>query len=287
MLGDLFGKSGRLDGRGYDLTMIEKQIGDVRVYRFENLSTFPGINHFVSGRQGGVSPEPFDSLNLGLTVGDELERVLENRRRICSTVKVPLENLVFPRQVHGARVSVVNGRDRGRGAVSHATAVPDCDALVTNERQVALIVLVADCVPILVYDPVKHVIGAAHAGWRGTAAGVTQRVVETMTASFLSEPSDLVVGVGPAIGPGSYDVRPEVIQAFKAASPYWKELFSEGDGRVFLDLWSANRKALVESNVRASSIEVAGISTKSAVGEFFSERASRPTGRFGACIMLH
>src|SRR4051794_1500543 len=139
-----------------------------------------GVVAAVSSRHGGVSDPPYDSLNLSFAVGDDPAHVAENRRRLAGALGVPLASWVVPRQVHAGTVTVVGAPDRGRGATGPADAVPDCDALVTAEPGVALAIAVADCVPVVVLDRRRGVLGAAHAGWRGTVARVAERTVHTM-----------------------------------------------------------------------------------------------------------
>ncbi|MCY0869478.1 MAG: laccase domain-containing protein, partial [Firmicutes bacterium] len=125
-----------------------------------------------TGRDGGVSAGAYASRNLALHVGDADAQVLENRYRTARELGLPMRSLTFAEQVHGNRVAIVRRRDRGRGALAGEDALPGVDALVTSQRGTALCVLAADCVPLLFADADAGVVGAAHAGWRGAAAGV-------------------------------------------------------------------------------------------------------------------
>src|ERR1700683_4892535 len=150
-----------------------------------NLLTWPaleasGANAVVTARSGGVSSGPSATLNLSLSVGDDPARVLENRRRLATAFGADPGDFVFARQVHGATVRIVGRADRGSGALTLDDAVPDTDALVTTSPDVVLAILTADCVPIVLHDPVAGVLACVHAGWRGTVARVCAAAVAAM-----------------------------------------------------------------------------------------------------------
>ena len=248
-------------------------------YRFASLARHPEIVHGVFTRLGGASQPPYASLNVGHTVGDDLAAVEANHARICQALGIARSAIATARQVHGSRVALVGPEDRGRIA-------PATDGLVTNVPGVPLMLRFADCVPLLLYDPVHRAIGLAHAGWRGTVEGLARKVVLAMAEAFGSRPRDLVVGLGPAIGPCCYSVGEEVARAVRAALPDGGSLLRcQGDGTLHFDLWEANRWELAEQGVEQ--IEVAGLCTACHVDEFFSHRAERgETGRFGVILGL-
>jgi copper oxidase (laccase) domain-containing protein len=158
----------------------------------------------VTTRNGGVSSGPYASLNLGLHVGDEAADVLENRRRAAAALDADPADFVFCIQAHGPNVQVVTASDRGRGALTQQDAIAGTDALVTRDAGVVLTVMVADCVPIVLYDPVAHVLACVHAGWRGTVARVSEAAVESMR-SLGSNSGDVIAALGP--GTASVSVR--------------------------------------------------------------------------------
>lgn len=251
-----------------------------------------------SGRLGGVSAAPYDTLNLGLHVGDEPAAVVENRRRLAAAVGVAADALVFAQQVHGARVAVVGAQREGgaasrpqsRGGADELGAggldpLDGVDALVTRERGLALTVLVADCVPVLLYDPRTPAVGVAHAGWRGTVAHVARRTVETMTSAFGTDPRDVLAGIGPSIGPASYEVGADVAARAVAEFP-GERVVARRDGATLLDLWAANVADLVAAGVPRAGVEVMGVDTYARTQDFFSHRRGHPTGRFAAIALL-
>jgi YfiH family protein len=248
-------------------------------YRFRDLLPYPDLAHGVFTRLGGHSRPPFASLNTGHTVGDDPAAVEANHRLICQALEFRVADIVSPHQVHSATVRIVDERDKGR-------VCPRSDALVTATPGVLLMLRFADCVPVLLFDPVRRVMGLAHAGWRGTVAGVTWATVETMVSMFGCRPSDIICGIGPAIGPCCYEVGEEVAQAFHRAFPDASRLLQPRDnGRWHLDLWAANRHQVAQAGVRQ--VNVAGLCTACNTAEWYSHRVERgKTGRLGALIGL-
>lgn len=253
------------------------------------------VDVLVTSRHGGVSAGPYESLNLGLHVGDSAAAVLENRRRAAAALGADLGDLVFCNQSHGRNVHVVTAADRGRGTLSAGDAIAATDALVTAEPGIALVVMVADCVPIVLYDPVAQVLSCVHAGWRGTVARVSQAAVEAMTA-LGSDPGDIIAGIGPAISPDRYQVDHDVVEAAErcfgtggagGTGGIGSVLRPDGTGKWLFDLWSANRIVLREAGLRDGNVHLAAVPTGPAGGNrFFSHRAARPCGRFAAIAWL-
>jgi len=188
---------------------------------------------------GGVSRGPFGSLNLALHVGDDDEAVVENRRRALGALGGRLEELVVAEQVHGTTVTVVASEAAGRGSRSLLDAVPGTDALVTHGPGLTLAVLVADCAPVVLFDPHAAVVGCAHAGWRGALGGVIEATIEAM-GSLGARPERLLVGVGPAIAGQRYEVGDEVADAARRhLGPHPRCLSADSGGRWRLDLAGA------------------------------------------------
>jgi YfiH family protein len=254
------------------------------------------VDVIVTTRHGGVSRGSYASLNLSLHVGDAAESVLENRRRVAAALEADPGDLVFCIQSHGPNVHVVTAADRGRGALTQQDAIPGTDALVTAEPGVALTVMVADCVPIVLYDPVAHVLACVHAGWRGTVARVSEAAVAAMGA-LGSAPENVIAALGPAIPPDRYQVGQDVYQAAnegigeRAAQ---QAIRPDGTGRWLFDLWTANRIVLREAGVPEQNMHIAEVPTGSDPGLFFSHREAhrevhrevRTCGRFAAIARL-
>jgi polyphenol oxidase len=265
--------------------------GAVRLLTWPALEA-SGADAAVTARSGGVSTGPYATLNLSLSVGDEPANVLENRRRLATALDARLGDLVFARQVHGTGVRIVGEADRGSGASSLDDAIPETDALVTRSPGVVLVILTADCVPIVLHDPVVGVLACVHAGWRGTVARVSAAALAAME-SLGSRPSDVIAGVGPAVAPARYQVGADVYQAVAGAFGPAATAFIRPDSvphRWLLDLWTANRFALLEAGVPAAQIHVTDLPTgpvdPASRGYFFSDRAARPCGRLALVARL-
>jgi hypothetical protein len=246
-----------------------------------------GASVAVTTRHGGVSRPPYDSLNLGLHVGDDADAVVENRHRAARAFGVELADLVFARQVHGAHVAAVRGADGGRGASADDDAVAEADVLVTEGSGATLVIMVADCVPMALVDPVARVLGTVHAGWRGTAAGVVGAALDAM-AERGARRERIRAFVGPAVAPERYQVTDEVARALAdavGAMPLDPEVARpDAPGHWLVDLVAANRQQLRLGGVWGEHIDECGAST--ADERFFSDRSARPCGRFALLARL-
>ena len=248
-------------------------------YTFDSLASLPVQAH-VSTRHGGVSPEPWRSLNFSVLRGDEPQRVAANRRLLAEAVSVQAENFVACRQMHGTGIAKVDWSDAG-------AFKDDCDGLVTDAPGLPLFLVFADCVPILLYDPQHRALGLCHAGWRGTVNGAATAALWALQAAYDTDPAQVVACIGPSIGPASYAVGDDVIALAHAKLPEAERLFSYPagpDGQAHFDLWEATRSQLVAAGVPSAAIEVAGIDTAANTADFFSHRAEK--GRCGLFGML-
>ena len=250
----------------------------LRYYQFEIFP--PGVAQAVFTRRGGVSPSPWSTLNVGGTVGDDVDRVRENRLRSFAALRRPLESMFDVWQVHSADVVVA---ESPRPAdLAHQKA----DIILTGNPSVTLYMRFADCVPIMLYDPVRRAVGLVHAGWLGTVRGASRVAVEAMQNNFGSDPSDILAAIGPSIGPDHYQVGADVLERVAAAfGDDSRDLVHRRDGAAYLDLWAANRAQLERAGV--TQIELAGLCTACHTEDWFSHRAEHGrTGRFGALMAL-
>jgi YfiH family protein len=241
------------------------------LFQFGSLARVPGVVHAISTRAGGVSEGRCESLNVSYTVGDASANVDENLRRVAEVIGARKDELFAAYQVHGRAVTCVDADTEAR---------PRCDVLITRSKARTLMLRYADCTPVLLADPRTGAVAAVHAGWRGSAVRAASAAVDALAETFGSRPGDIVAGIGPAIGPCCYQVGQEVREAFGDR----QALFADGH----LDLWEANRQALVDAGVPPEQIEVAGICTRCESERFFSHRANggQPAGRFAALIRL-
>jgi polyphenol oxidase len=226
----------------------------VEILRSSLLSAFP---HGFTTRGGGVSPAPWDSLNLGRSVGDDPARVAENWARLEQTTGLRFARV---RQVHAARVVHL-----------HAPGEPveEADAVLSTTPGMAACVSIADCVPVLIADPASGAVVAVHAGWRGTVARAAAAGVRALVGLPGVEPARLVAAIGPSIGPCCYEVSPDLAARFEDDLG---EVARQVQGRWHVDLWAANRLVLLEAGLVAERVEVVARCTRCDIGRFFSHR---------------
>ncbi len=251
----------------------------IEFYTFESLDR-AGIKHGIFTRKGGVSPQPWSTLNLGGTVGDQRENVVENRRRIFDVIDRPVESIFDVWQVHSADVVCA---DAPRPLDQpHQIG----DAILTDRARITLAMRFADCVPILLFDPARRVIGIAHAGWKGTVLRAAAQAVTKMRDVYGTSAEDVLACIGPSIGPDHYQVGSEVtVQVRHAFGDQSSRFLKVKDGRHYFDLWAANAYQLAEAGVK--SIEISEICTACDLERWYSHRAEQgKTGRFGALISL-
>jgi hypothetical protein len=261
------------------------------------------VEAMVTTRHGGVSAGSYATLNLSFAVGDEAANVRENRRRAAAALGADPADFVFAAQVHGGRAEVVSAADRGRGTLAAGDAVGPADALVTATPGTVLAILVADCVPIILYDPAAHVLACVHAGWRGTVARTARAALAAM-CSLGTRPEDVIAGIGPSVAAGSYQVGEEVAGAARdafgeeevagaardafgrQAQALLRPAAGGGPGQWLFDLPAANRHVLRAAGVPDGQIHVTATPTGPGPGLFFSHRAERPCGRFALAARL-
>ena len=256
-------------------------------------STFPDfVTHAFSTRIGGVSKAPYDSLNLGLHVGDVDENVFANREKFSQSLGFKLADIVTPNQVHGDKIFRVDESHRGRGSKIYSDSIEKTDALITNVENLPLMLCFADCVPILFVDIDNRAVGLAHGGWKGTVNKIAAKTFLAMRENFGTTAENCLIGIGPSIGACCYEVGENVIDACKKNFPADADkLIIKRDGKVYFDLWAANKIQLEEVGVPAENIEVAGECTCCNANWYFSFRAARKnnlreTGRIAALIAL-
>ncbi|HST83633.1 MAG TPA: peptidoglycan editing factor PgeF [Kineosporiaceae bacterium] len=241
----------------------------------------------VTTREGGVSTGRYHGLNLGLLVGDDETAVLANRARVADAFGGSLDDFVFCEQSHQPNVQVVTDQHRGRGARSMADAIAKTDALVTAVPGITLVVMAADCVPLVLFEPVARVLACVHAGWGGTVRGVTPAAVEAMR-TLGADPQRIIAGIGPAIHPDRYQVGADVAELAEGAfgAAVGTVVRPDGTGKWLFDLWQANALQLAAAGVPSTQVHIAGRDTGPDT-PFYSHRSEGPCGRFAAVARLH
>lgn len=240
----------------------------------------------VTTRAGGRSSGPYDSLNVGYHVEDDPACVTANRGLVCEALEV--ERLTVADQQHGPNVAVIGEALDGAGHASLADSkarLGNIDALVTDRPGAALMIMVADCAPVVLYDADHHSLGVAHVGRGGAVLDVVGATVAAMSAQFGSDPEALRAGIGPCIGADSYELGEPQLSDTRAV--FGEALFTPtAADRACFDLMAAVRRRLRDAGVREESIEGPSTATSTAPDLLFSDRAVRPCGRFGLIAAL-
>ena len=232
---------------------------------------FPELIAAESTRHGGVSQAPYHSLNLGGATNDLPEHVAENNQRFFSEIGVKLADTAKSHQVHGAEI--LNVRQPGR--------YEGYDAMITDIPGIQLAVTIADCTPILIYDPVRKAAAAIHAGWRGTVQNIVSKTVLAMNEKFKTNPKDCFAYVGTCIDECSFEVGEEVASHFASSH----KRLDETKGKYFIDLKNANKEQLLLAGLKPEYIELSRFSTVLNNEDYFSYRFENgTTGRMLATI---
>ena len=256
-------------------TLHVRRNGAVYYVTFPSFDRTGLVHHLYSTRRGGVSQGYRGPMNLGFSRGDDREAVLENFRRICYVSNICADNLVFANQVHGDRIVYVDQRDRGMG-IFKPQELDGVDGLITDKPQVCLVEQFADCVPLFFLDPQKKVIGLAHAGWRGTVLEIGRKMVEKMVQEHGCKHKDILAGIGPSIGPCSFEVGPEVEAEFAKHFPQWLPFITrpsaEHPEKNTIDLWRLNQLILLKAGLLPEHVTVTDVCTKCNPEYFHSHR---------------
>jgi len=256
--------------------VILREKNGVLFFQFPNLSEFTGIRHGIFSRHGGCSPEPFQSLNVSVSVGDTHSNVERNRGLISQCLKG--EELIFAKQIHGTKIRRI-AKDNKVDTGTAADAAMTGDGLITDVPKKNLSVKVADCQSVLVYDPVGHVAANVHSGWRGSIKNIIGLAIKKMERNFGCRPGDIQAGISPSLGPCCatfINYRKEI------PKKYW----GYKDKADRFDFWAISRDQLVDAGVPPENICTSEICTRCNTGHFFSYRKEGTTGRFAAVVGL-
>ncbi|UCF91772.1 MAG: peptidoglycan editing factor PgeF [Desulfobacterales bacterium] len=245
--------------------------------QFASLAGFSKIRHGVFTRRCGCSQPPFQSLNISRGIGDDARHVAQNRQIIALCLEAG--DLVFAQQVHGAQVCVLARDDRASNGRSARDRLLVGDSLVTDIPGKFLVIQVADCQSVMLYDPRRQVVANVHAGWRGSIRNIIGQTVQIMENRFGCEPPHLMAGVGPSLGPCCAE-----FVNYKGEIP--PEFWAYKDDRDHFDFWTISSDQLIAAGLDTKNINLSKICTKCNTDMFFSYRGEGTTGRFAAVIGL-
>ncbi len=267
----------------------EYKYDDVLVLKFPLLEKLPNVRHIFTTKEGGVSKGDFATMNISFTRGDDREAVLENYRRIASIFDVELKDIVCSHQTHTTNIKRVTKEDGGKGVIFDRD-YENVDGLITNEKNLVLCTMYADCVPLYFVDAKNEAIGLSHSGWKGTAMQMGKRTLEKMAEEFGTEPKDVYAVIGPSICVDCYEVSEDVICQFSKvfSDIEMKEIcYQKENGKYQLDLWKANEIILLNAGVLKENLEVTRLCTHCNSDRMFSHRKTGDKrGNLGAFLSL-
>jgi YfiH family protein len=251
------------------------------VYQFSSLLRFDDLAHVVTT----AKYDGCDDFNIADHVGPNREKAIGNRRLICSRLGLNADRLTTGQQVHKTNVAVVTAENFGAGCDGWTSAIAETDALVTDLRDTPIMVISADCLLILLYDPMRKAIGVIHASWRTTFGGIIGKTVDLMRKTYRTNPNDLIVGLGPAAGVCCYEVDEPFVQTLSQRPELLPFVVGRTDKRYF-DLPNAGRFELIQSGVSGDRIELMNRCTICDTNFFSYRRQGTLAGRFGLIASL-
>ena len=245
----------------------------VDLIRFQHFNRYNELSHCFTTKHGGVSNGVFTSLNMAFSRGDENSHVVTNYERVTQELGIKTSDLVFSSQVHKDFIRRVEIEDKGKGIYKESD-ISEIDGLITNQRGIGLVTFYADCVPLYFYDPVLHVIGLSHAGWKGTVAHIGAKTLQKMKLEYGTNPSNVLIGIGPSIGGCCYEVSADVKKQFDLSfnDDIIAKVAKQVKDKFLIDLWEANRLSLIEAGIKPENIEISNLCTKCHQDRFFSHR---------------
>ncbi len=253
-------------------------IGKIKIFQSSDPAMTKLVTHGFCTRLGGVSQGSFRSLNLDTKRGDSRDNVVRNREILTRALGIDSEKLFLANQVHGDQVFILNENPEKR-YFSHTHL--DYDAIITSHVGIPIGVLTADCLPVIMLDPIKKVVAVVHSGWRGTCLNIVGNAVNKFKKEFGCDPKDIIASIGPCIAKCCYEVDIKVIRSIKNSSPNWKDFIEPlKTNRYLLDLVGLNIEQLVLSGLDPAHIRKTDLCTSCNPELFFSHRAFRKkTGR--------
>ena len=252
---------------------------------FLQLEDYPELRHLFTTRVGGVSQGCCSSWNFGARSLDQEENIARNFEILGEVLGVEKDRMVTSAQTHTTNIRIVSGKDGGAGIMPNPS-FQDVDGLVTNEKNLAIITGHADCNPVYFYDPVKHVIGLAHSGWKGTLGGISEEMVALMCAQYGSKPEDILAGLGPALCQDCFEVDRDVADLFFQRNETYRQLAYERGIKTYIDLKQIIRYDLVAAGLSDEHIFNMNLCTKENTNLFFSHRGQQGKRGIMAAVMM-
>jgi hypothetical protein len=256
--------------------MTAEPLDDTHLLRFPGLSRFARLAHAVTIRPWNMAPHR----------GDQADRAIARRKRICDYLGVPFDRLTAPDQIHSHHITTIEDEDVGAGRTGRDGAVRFVDGLITDRADTPILQLSGDCALIVAYDPVGHAVGAVHAGWRGVVAGAAMQLVRRLESEYNCLAADLWIGVAPCAGPERYEIGRDVARIVASLLPDADRFLPHRDGRTYFDMKAAIADQLMAAGARAERIEIAGACTITDPRFYSHRRDGGATGRFALIASL-
>lgn len=249
------------------------EIKDFKYITFPSLEKHNDIFHCFTTRAGGVSEGPFSSMNIGFGTGDSSENVKKNMEIMINRLKLDIDNIVETHQTHTNNCVYVTEEHKGKVLLEYSqTGMKDIDGIYTDKKNITLMSFHADCTPIFLYDPVKRVIGLAHAGWRGTVQNIGGIMIRKFKEMFNSDPKDIIAAIGPSLCQNCFEVDEDVKDLFLENDKHFNDFMIQKGVKYHFDLWEINKYLLLKEGLDKQNIEISGACTKCRNDLFFSHR---------------
>jgi YfiH family protein len=250
---------------------------DIKIHEFELLKKDRQIIHGIFTRSGGTSIGSFDSLNIGINSGDDKSAITGNRKLIIQ--KMGMKPLIFLNQEHGKEIKIIKKDDNDLSLVFEpGKEVYTADGVITDMKGVFLVIQVADCQAVMLYDPKKEVIANIHSGWRGSVQNIIGNCIDQMINEFACDPENIIACISPSLGPCCSEFK-----NYKDEIPKEFWCYKEKDSSYF-DFWKISMDQLMDKGLKTKNIENMNICTKCNTDDFYSYRGEKATGRF-ACVI--
>ena len=262
--------------------------GDLTYLVFNKWEGDVHLKHCFTTKFGGVSEGYLKSLNLGFNRGDKEDNVIQNYKKVCAALEVPLESVVLSKQVHEMHIAKVHVHDKGNG-ITKCNKWESMDGIYTDEKGITLVTHYADCVPLFFYAPKYGMIGMAHAGWRGTVGKIGEKMIQIWHDQEGIPVDEIQVAIGPSIGYCCFEVGKEVADIFLDTFGQTDFISKDEVGEKYhIDLWACNKAVLMAAGVLEENITVSGVCTCCHDNIFFSHRKTQGNrGTLGAFMTLN
>lgn len=241
---------------------------------FPSLEKHDDLFHCFTTRFGGVSQGNFSSMNLGMSTEDNRSNKIENYYIMSQKFPIYLYDIVKTCQSHTANIRYVTDMDKGK--IFDATpGYKDVDGLITDRKNIVISTSHADCNPVFFYDPIKKIIGMAHAGWRGTVENITGKMIQKFIIDFGSKPEDIIAAIGPSLGQCCFEVDKDVADIFLSVNKKYEKFMKIIGNKYNFDLWAINKYIMINEGLKEENIEISGLCTKCNNDLFFSHRGQQ------------